>query len=60
MNRSNKEKEKDRNIMIALLTPQKSMYELDQTLKKLKKKSNYATVYRHIKKMQKKRSCEYY
>lgn len=53
MNRSNKEKETDRNIMIALLTPQKSMYELKQTLEKSEKKSNYATTYRHIKKMQK-------
>lgn len=46
MNRLNKE------IMTVLLTSQQSMYGLEQTLKEKMKESNYATVYRHIKKMQ--------
>jgi len=53
MNRSDKEQEKDRDIMMALLTPQKSIYELEQTLRRLEKKLNYVTILRHIKKMQK-------
>jgi DNA-binding PadR family transcriptional regulator len=42
----------DKEIMTVLLTSQQSMYGLEQTLKEKMKKSNYATVYRHIKKMQ--------
>jgi len=48
MNRSEKEKKTDRKIMIALLTPKNSMYKLEQT-----SRINYATVYRHVKKLQK-------
>lgn len=43
----------DRAIMMAMLTSEQSMYGLEQTLKKKMKESNYATVWRHIRKMQK-------
>jgi DNA-binding PadR family transcriptional regulator len=39
----------DKNIMIALLGSQQSMYGLEKSLED----TNYATVYRHIKRMQK-------
>ncbi len=42
----------DREIMIAMLTSEQSIYSLEQTLKK-RMKSNYTTVWRHIKNMQK-------
>lgn len=43
----------DRDIMIALLSPQQSIYGLEMEVKKSNPKSNYATVWRHIKRMQK-------
>jgi DNA-binding PadR family transcriptional regulator len=39
----------DKEIMLVLLTPQQSVYGLEKNLKE----SNYATVWRHIKKLQK-------
>ncbi len=41
----------DKEIMLALFDSQQSMYGLEKTLKETGKQSNYATVFRHIKKM---------
>jgi DNA-binding PadR family transcriptional regulator len=43
----------DREIMKAILIEEQSMYGIEQYLKKNGMKSNYATVWRHIKRMQK-------
>lgn len=43
----------DREILKAVLTEEPSMYGIEKTIRKIKKKPNYATVWRHIKKMQK-------
>jgi len=43
----------DRDIMMALLFPQQSIYRLEMEVRKHNPKSNYATVWRHIKRMQK-------
>lgn len=43
----------DKEILKAILISEKSIYSLEQTLKKENKESNYATVWRRIKKMQK-------
>lgn len=51
MNRS--DREKDMEILKALLIPQKSLYGLEKNLKETWRDSNYATVYRHIRRMEK-------
>jgi hypothetical protein len=43
----------DKEIMMALVASQQSMYGLQRYLKKNAVKSNYTTVWRHIKRMQK-------
>lgn len=43
----------DREIMKEILTTEKSIYSVNEALKKRGEESNYATVWRHIKKMQK-------
>jgi DNA-binding PadR family transcriptional regulator len=43
----------DTEIMKAILIEEKSMYRLEKSLKENGTKSNYATVWRHIKRMQK-------
>ena len=58
MNRSKEEGENeekiDAEIMKALLiAPQQSIYYIQKTLKKTVKESNYATVWRHVKKLKK-------